>query len=100
MTTKQNNPKHDAQTKTYAATVDGRQIRCTVPEDPKPEEILVDALRDCLTPEAITTIAAHLAAARTRHAEVNRQVAWFNELLIQTLGGYPQYNRLLEEVGL
>ena len=52
MTTKKNNPKHDAQTKTYAATVDGRQIRCTVPEDPKPEEILVDALRDCLSPSS------------------------------------------------
>ena len=90
----------DAKIKTYEATVDGRKIRCTVPEDPRPEEILVEALRDCLTPEAITTIAAHLSAARTRHAEVNRQVAWFTDLLVHMLGGPSQYNRLMEEVGL
>ena len=62
--------------KTYLATNDqGKTVRVTVPEDPRPEEIMKDALRECLSPEAVAIIAEALQTAqRCNDENANRQV--------------------------
>ena len=73
-------------TKTYEATIRGRKTRVTIPEDPKPEELLIDAIRENLTPEAVAAIAAWLQPATTRDANVNRQIEWFRQQLVLAIG--------------
>jgi len=90
-----------SKTKTYPHTrPDGTTVRVSVPDDPQPQDLLTDALRDNLSPQAIATIIAYLQPAHVNDANVQRQVQWFSELLIQTLGGPEQFNRLADEVGL
>ena len=86
--------------KTYEAKVNGRKTRVTVPDDPDPEEMLIDAIQDSLSPQAVAAIAAFLQPAATKSAEVNRQIRWFAELLTAVVGGGEAHNRLCEEVGL
>ena len=86
--------------KVYDAEVHGKKRRVTVPEDPKPEDILTDALRENLSPHAVAAIAAYLQPVRTMDPDVVRQVAWFRGLLTKVVGGEDQMNRLCEEVGL
>jgi len=90
--------KRRAPVKTYPATIGGRRARVTIPEDTTPEQILRDALREHLTPQAVTAIAAYLDAARVRVPAVQRQIEWFADLLRNQVG--DQYNALLEEIGL
>lgn len=86
--------------KTYAAkTPDGRTVRCTVPEDPTPDEVLFDAIKDNFSPQAVAAMAAYLQAANTKNRRVNQQLAWFAGELVKMLGA-TGYGRLLEEVGL
>jgi hypothetical protein len=86
--------------KTYAAKLpDGRTVRCTVPEDPTPDEVLFDAIKDNFSPQAVAAMAAYLQAANTKNREVNRQLAWFASELVKMLGT-TGYGQLLEEVGL
>ena len=86
--------------KVYDAEVHGKKRRVTVPEDPKPEDMLTDALRENLSPHAVAAIAAYLQPVRTMDPDVVRQVAWFRELLTKVVGGEDQMNRLCDEVGL
>ena len=86
--------------KTYEAKLNGRKTRVTVPEDPKPEDVLADALRENLSPHAVAAIAAYLQPVRTMDPEVVRQVRWFAELLTKVVGGDEEFSRLCEEVGL
>ena len=86
--------------RTYEADAGDRKVRVTVPEAPKPEDVLVDAVRDNLSPKAVATIAAYLQPARTLDRDVVRQVGWFRELLIEVVGGDEAFNRLANEVGL
>ena len=86
--------------KTYEADEGNRKVRVTVPEDPKPEDVLLDALRDSLSPQAIATIVAFLQPVRTNAPEVDEQVGWFAERLVEAVGGYEAQSRLAEEVGL
>ena len=86
--------------KVYDAEVHGRKYRVTVPQDPKPEDLLTDALRENLSPHAVAAIAAYLQPVRTTDPKVDRQVCWFAELLARTVGGDDELNRLCEEVGL
>ena len=86
--------------KVYDAEVHGVKRRVTVPEDPRPEDALADALRENLSPHAVATIAAYLQPVRTMDPEVVRQVRWFAELLTTVVGGEDEINRLAEEVGL
>ena len=87
--------------KTYKHTrPDGSVVRVTVPEDPKPEELLIDALRENLSPQAVAAIASWLQPARTNDENVDREVRWFAEQLAQALGGWDQQSRLAEELGL
>ena len=86
--------------KVYDAEVCGKKRRVTVPEDPKPEDMLTDALRENLSPHAVAAIAAYLQPVRTTDPQVDRQVCWFAELLAKAVGGEDELNRLCEEVGL
>ena len=86
--------------KVYDTEVGGKNRRVTVPENPKPEELLTDALRENLSPHAVAAIAAYLQPVRTMDPEVAGQVRWFAELLTEVVGGEDELNRLCEEVGL
>jgi len=86
--------------KTYEAKIDGRRRRVTVPSDPDPRELLVDAIRDSLSPQAVAAIAAFLQPARTRSDDVDKQIRWFADLLTEAIGGSDTMNDLCDEVGL
>ena len=86
--------------KTYDADAGDRKVRVTVPEDPKPEDVLLDALRDNLTPQAVATIVSFLQPVRTNDQDVDEEVRWFAERLVEAVGGYEAQSRLAEEVGL
>ena len=86
--------------KVYDAQIRGKKCRVTVPEDPRPEKLMTDALRENLSPHAVATIAAYLQPVRTMDPEVVRQVRWFAELLTEVVGGEDELNRLCDEVGL
>ena len=86
--------------KTYEAKVGDRTARVTIPENPKPEDLLADALRENLSPHAVAAIAAYLRTVRTSDPKVDREVQWFAERLADALGGWDQQNRLAEELGL
>ena len=62
-------------------------------------EELKEALKDNLTPEAIATIAAYLQTVQIANQSVDREVAWFNNLLVDMLGT-EEYNKLKEELDL
>jgi len=67
------------------------------PAEPAVE--LQDSLQDCMSPQAVAAIAAHLhGIVNTKDEKVNGEVAWFTEQLLDMLG--EQYNALCEEVGL
>ncbi|MBI1338068.1 MAG: hypothetical protein GC164_14065 [Phycisphaera sp.] len=76
------------------------RVRVSVPENPKPEELLIDALRENLSPEAVAAIHAWLQPASTKHANINTELEWFRTLLRNTVGGTDAMNRLMDEVGL
>ena len=64
------------------------------------EDILRDALRDNLSPEAVVGIAACIVSADLiKKPDVRKQVCWFRDLLIGMVG-VDEYNRMLEEIGL
>jgi len=86
--------------RTYEADAGDRKVRVTVPEDPKPEDVLADAIRDNLSPKAVATIVAFLQPVQTNDPDVDEQVRWFAEQLVEALGGYEAQSRLAEEVGL
>ena len=92
--------KRTSKIRTYEATTpDGRKVRCTVPEDPTPDEVLFDAIKDNFSPQAVAAMAAHLQAANTKNREVNRQLTWFAGELVKLVGA-TGYSHLLEEVRL
>lgn len=67
------------------------------PAEPATE--LRDLLQDCMSPQAVAAIAAHLhGIVKTKDEKVNREVAWFTDQLLDMLGG--MYSDLCEEVGL
>jgi len=78
---------------------DGRKVRVTVP-DATDEDVLFDAIRDTFSPQATAVIAAYLDAVTTNNADVDRQVQWFADRLIERVGGRAAYNRLCDEAGL
>ena len=84
---------------TYEAKLDGQTRRVTVPEDPKPDDILTDALRDSLSPKAVVAIVAFLQPASTNDPAVNREVAWFTNLLVDLVAD-DYYDGMVEELGL
>ena len=84
--------------KTYEATVNGKKVRVTVPEND--EQDLFDAVREQLSPHAVAAIASCLQANRTNNPDVDRQVDWFRQQLSELVGGDEAQSRLAEELGL
>ena len=77
------------------------------------KEVLLDVLKDNLSPEAVAVIAAYLGVpaavyrggvplqpARCGDERVDRQVQWFAEQLVEALGGDDAFNRVCDELGL
>ncbi len=63
--------------------------------------ILVDALRENLSPEAVATIAARLTPTpASGHRELDAEVTWFATLLAETLGGWSRQEQIVKELGL
>ena len=85
--------------KTYEAKINGRKTRVTVPDNPDPKEILIDAIRDNFSPKAVAAIASCLQTVRTNDRNVDGEVWWLIELLDGMLGEDGK-NRLCEELGL
>lgn len=83
-----------------AAYEAGRAVTTTRP-NPKghDESELFAHVREQLSPEAVAAIAAWLQPVQTNNADVNRQVAWFRDRLVEMLGT-DQYNALCNELGL
>ncbi len=77
-----------------------RKTTAATPEVSEPVDALANAIRDSISPEAVAAIVAYLQPAQTNDPEVDRQVQWFAERLIETLGGPEQQSRLAEELGL
>jgi len=85
--------------KTYETTLNGKKTRVTIPEN-EDTDVLAEALKDNLSPEAVATIVAYLQPTRVKDAKVQREVEWFSGMLVELLGGYKAFNRLMDEVGL
>ena len=64
------------------------------------DDALADVLRDNLSPESVTSIAAHIRSASTNDPMTDQQVRWFAETLIKLLGGNTAYAEHMEELGL
>ncbi len=65
------------------------------------ESELSENLREQLSPHAVAAIVAYLQPAMSsRNAEVNRELDWFSDVLVQLLGGPESYQRITDELGL
>ena len=72
----------------------------TVAYSGEAKDVLHDVLKDNLSPEAVAIIAAYLQPAHCGQEQVDRQVRWFAEQLIELLGGDEAFNRVCDELGL
>ena len=59
-----------------------------------------DAIRDALSPEAVALAASHLLTARCDDEDVNMEVRWFAEQLIELLGGDEAFSQTCKGIGL
>ena len=87
-------------TKTYETEVNGRKRHVSVPDDPDPEDMLIDGIQANLSPQTVAAIASFLQTGRTKNDDVNRQIQWFADMLTEMVGGGEEHNRLCEEIGL
>ena len=92
-------PQRRDKPKTYPVEVNGRKTRVTVPDGDE-HDALRDWLSDNLTPQAVATIVSFLQPVRTDDQDVDEEVRWFAEQLVEAVGGYAAQSRLAEEVGL
>jgi hypothetical protein len=79
----------------------GNGCKVTVPEND--EQDLFDAIREQLSPHAVAAIAKRLSfnnSSFTDNDDVDRQVRWFTEQLVELLGGVNERDRLAKEIGL
>ena len=61
---------------------------------------LQNAIRDALSPEAVALAASELLLARCDDEEVDLEVRWLAEQLIDLLGGQEAWSRTCKEIGL
>ena len=61
---------------------------------------LLIAIRENLSPATVTSVAAHLRAANTKNPDVDQEVRWFADQLIELLGGHDAYARMMNELGV
>ena len=59
-----------------------------------------EAIRDALSPEAVALAASYLLTARCDDEDVNMEVRWFAEQLIELLGGDEIFSKMCEGIGL
>ena len=59
-----------------------------------------EAIRDALSPEAVALAASELLLARCDDEEVDLEVRWFAEQLIELLGGQEAWSQTCKEIGL
>jgi hypothetical protein len=81
---------------------DGTTVRVTVPDDPNPKDLLIDAIRENLSLEAVCLIAAKLQPCYGKGQagqRAERECDWFTEMLIDEVGT-SEYERLCDELGL
>ena len=87
--------------KTYDAKSKGHKVRGTVPEA-SDEDVLGDALKDHLSPEAVAALANAVRVhvnGRRNNREVRRQLDWLANRLVEIVGGEEAYHDLLKEAG-
>lgn len=68
--------------------------------DTEPQTLLIEALRENLSPHAVAAIASYTMNIQTDDIAVNGEVAWFVERLTELVGGWKQQGVLAEEIGL
>ena len=59
-----------------------------------------EAIRDALSPEAVALAASELLLARCDDEEVDLEVRWFAEQLIELLGGQEAWSQVCKGIGL
>lgn len=72
------------------------------PDETGPKQMLADAIRENLSPEAVCLIAAKLQPCYGKGEaglKAERECDWFTEMLIDELGT-GEYERLCDELGL
>ena len=86
---------------TYEATINGRKVRVTIPDDPDPQEMLVDAIMTCFSPPAVAVLAnaVRVQANGMSRRDVRGELKWFADLLVGMVGK-DEYPRLCQEAGL
>ena len=57
-------------------------------------------IRDALSPEAVALAASELLLARCDDEDVNMEVRWFAEQLIELLGGQEAWSQTCKSIGL
>ena len=57
-------------------------------------------IRDALSPEAVGLAASYLLTARCDDEDINVEVRWFAEQLIDLLGGNEEFSRICKGIGL
>lgn len=61
---------------------------------------LQKCIRDALSPEAVGLAASYLLTARCDDEEVDLEVRWFAEQLIELLGGDEAFSQTCKGIGL
>ena len=59
-----------------------------------------EAIRDALSPDAVALAASYLLTARCDDEEVDLEVRWFAEQLIELLGGDEAFSQSCKGIGL
>ena len=59
-----------------------------------------EAIRDALSPDAVALAASYLLTARCDDEEVDLEVRWFAEQLIELLGGDEAFSQTCKGIGL
>ena len=55
---------------------------------------------DAMSPDAVALAASYLLTARCDDEDVNMEVRWFAEQLIELLGGNEEFSRTCKSIGL
>ena len=80
--------------------IGGEPPGVAVLENVEPAKMLADALRENLSPLALACIWSYLQACDPPDAVTACQVRWFEDMLIDILGGAEEGDRLCDEAGV
>ena len=80
----------------YQVESKGRTVNVTVPDDVSNREILIDAIKESMSPEAVAAMVPFLRSAQVRQtkSEVTQQINWFANVLAEAVGGERQVDAL------